>query len=408
MCRFLMRARLRTLVIAGSTLIVAVPLIGVAALFHFSEQLLHPPRPTLTHDREGEPLIRDGKPPAVIGVVIDDGDRNDRGEPSGVRITATTLTPAREAGIEAGDLIASAGGEEILEPEDLRAVLRDRSPGETLPIEVHRAGGGTLRMEVALSPLPLMPGDLALEHDDVEFTGGDGLTARGWFVPTTGAPLGSVVLLHGNASSRRSGLLAARELHAAGLAVLLFDFTGRGDSDGRTCTYGWRERADALGAARLASALVPDLPVALYGRSLGASTALLAASETRGVNVDAVIADSPFASLAELIAARRSDMGVPAWPFEGALFAILRWRGGFDPRDLDITRAASRVTVPVLFLHGTEDSVVPPEHSERLANRLAGPWEIELLEGLGHNGERPPEVTDRVVSFLVKTMGGPC
>ena len=197
-------------------------------------------------------------------------------------------------------------------------------------------------------------------------------------------------------------------LHDAGFALLMFDFTGRGDSDGELCTYGVREAEDARQAARFVAAQRPGEPVAFVGRSLGASVALLAAADPQGAPVDAVVADSPYASLSELVSASRSDMHIPAWPFEPLFYAMVRWRAGFDPRDIDIEGAARRVTVPVLLLHGADDHDIPPAHSHRIEAALAGRREFVEIPQAGHNTPRSADVIERIRSFLVKELrGGP-
>src|SRR5437867_1546796 len=411
-------------VIACALVILLIPVLLGGALYRFSEFLVRPPRPTLSRGPFGEPLRRDGRPLAVLGVALDDVRSSSSGPKAGALVTEVLLGSARQAGLRAGDIIVAADGESIARASDLHRVVEGRRPGDLLELAIRRpesplggSSGGAgapstapyeaRDLQARLSSIPLDPADLGLVSRDVEFPGGGGLKARGWFIQAPArpeGPEGTVVMMHGNASNRRAELPLAGPLHAAGFALLLFDFTGRGDSDGNICTYGWREREDARQALRLAASLVPDRPIAFHGRSLGGTVALLAAADPRGARVDVVVADSPFDSLAEEISGQRAEMHLPAWPFEPLFWEVVRWRGGFDPRDIDVCREAPRVSVPVLLLHGTLDNVVPPEHSERIAKALGGPHETEMLAGAGHNDERPSEVVDHIVSFLLREM----
>ena len=108
-----------------------------------------------------------------------------------------------------------------------------------------------------------------------------------------------VIYLHGNSSSRIEGFEAMSHLILAGITVLCFDFAGCGLSEGEYISLGWHEREDLaliidhLRKQRRASA------VALWGRSMGAATALLHAD--RDASIAAVVLDSAFAALTLLV-----------------------------------------------------------------------------------------------------------
>lgn len=62
-------------------------------------------------------------------------------------------SPAAEAGVEAGDVIVSAGDEDVRIVEDLLTSLRERDPGDTLELAVVRDGGRE-EIEVTLAERP--------------------------------------------------------------------------------------------------------------------------------------------------------------------------------------------------------------------------------------------------------------
>lgn len=76
-----------------------------------------------------------------------------------------------------------------------------------------------------------------------------------------------------------------------------------------------------------------------------------------------------------------------------------------DPRYAELARrrvAAKIITVPTLTLHGGDDRVVFPKSSERLAKHFTAPYELVLLDGIGHfpTREAPDEVSRLLSSFL--------
>lgn len=62
-------------------------------------------------------------------------------------------TPAAEAGIEAGDLLVSLGGEQLQSAEDLLAALRTLNPGDTVNVELIR-NGGTENIDITVAERP--------------------------------------------------------------------------------------------------------------------------------------------------------------------------------------------------------------------------------------------------------------
>jgi putative serine protease PepD len=66
---------------------------------------------------------------------------------------ATAGGPAAQAGLRAGDVIVSVGGQAVREPDDVAAAIQDRRPGERVEIEIERGGDrSTLDVELASRP----------------------------------------------------------------------------------------------------------------------------------------------------------------------------------------------------------------------------------------------------------------
>jgi 3-oxoadipate enol-lactonase len=62
----------------------------------------------------------------------------------------------------------------------------------------------------------------------------------------------------------------------------------------------------------------------------------------------------------------------------------------------------SRIAVPTLVLHGTEDRIIARGNAELLAGRIPGA-ELQLLEGAGHVfWSEQPEVADRLILDFIE------
>lgn len=106
----------------------------------------------------------------------------------------------------------------------------------------------------------------------------------------------AIVLAHGSSGTRADLLPEARALTGAGFGVLLFDFPGHGESDGKV-TWGEPDRAAFEAAVTFAGAQpdVKDGRVGAFGFSLGSAVALAVAA--RDPRVKAVVLAGPLTTL---------------------------------------------------------------------------------------------------------------
>lgn len=221
------------------------------------------------------------------------------------------------------------------------------------------------------------PADLGIAYTDIEFTSrGDGLTLRGWLLesPTNQK---TVVVAHGYRKNRLQNdvpaLPIAKELVGQGCNVVMFDFRNSGNSEGNLTSVGFYEVQDLLGAVDYVQSQ-PRLnqEIVLMGFSMGASTAILAGS--REPAVDAVIADSPFADLANYLDQNLSVWTeLPAVPFNQAFFLIVPPLTGLRMESVSpIQEIGALGDRQLLLIHGEADADIPISNSEALAAAVPG------------------------------------
>lgn len=165
-------------------------------------------------------------------------------------------------------------------------------------------------------------------------------------------PYSGVVFAHGMYSSKGSprNRAIAERLREQGIACLLFDFTGHGESEGELEDAALEEQADDLRAALDQLQAHPDRVnrIGVHGSSTGGTAAVWLAAEDRRIQV-----------------------------------LVLR-----APRSAGLLERAARVKAPTLIIQGGADWQVRQE-SERLMPALAGEKGLELVEGAGHLFEEP-------------------
>ncbi len=179
---------------------------------------------------------------------------------------------------------------------------------------------------------------------------------------------------------------AGRFLHAQNCDLLLIDQRASGKSEGEFITFGAKEKTDIRAwCDYLADHNPQDLPVYLYGLSMGCTTVLCALDQGVDTVINGVIADCGFSSIRAILAHQSShSFHIPPYPALKllGLFCILRAGFRFDEGDAEKTLRSC--TVPILFIHGAQDHFVPPDNTIRNYEACASKKELVLVEGAIH------------------------
>ncbi len=231
---------------------------------------------------------------------------------------------------------------------------------------------------------PKTPEEVGLNVTPVTFNASDGIELSGWW--SSGDVTKPVIIFcHGLNRSRLELLQRAAEAHRQGYGVLLFDLRNHGQSAIAHTTLGIDESKDVCAASQIVRDKAGAQPQVLWGVSMGASTAILAARRCPGFS--AIISDSSFLSFRETISHHVELLfHLPSFPIANLIVAITGLRLGMNPDDGDVEAAVRSLgNIPILFIAGGNDKRMPPALAARLRNASTNPRsEMLLVPGATH------------------------
>jgi len=229
------------------------------------------------------------------------------------------------------------------------------------------------------------PQNFRLVYQDVNLVTSDGLRLGAWYMPGTGSSV--LILVHGIGANRGDLLPLARDLHRRGYGVLLFDLRAHGTSEGSVSTLGVNEVRDVRAALEFVQSQpgVDPSGVGIYGLSLGAGVAVLAAAELP--DLGAVVSDSGFASARWIVDHQLgSVLNVPTWLGPLVLF-FGELQSGISADAAAPVRVADRIAPrPLLVIHGERDQTFLVENARLVHDAAHEPKELWLVPNTAHAG----------------------
>jgi acylglycerol lipase len=289
--------------------------------------------------------------------------------------------------------------------------------------------------------LPQPPAGDGVSHAEValEGTGGLRLYARRW---TGSEPArGVLVVVHGLKDHSDRYATFAGALARAGYAVYALDLRGHGRSAGPRVTVDDFDHyvADVARLLAHAQAEHPGLPAFVFGHSMGGVIATTLA-QTRRPALAGVILSAPAIGLDAPAFQAAGVVGIGATPGLGSLPLFEPNTPDFSSREEVVDEMArdplihnagapvrtaaellgamgrawdraSRITMPILILHGTADRLTAPAASRDFLRRVATQDRTLLLyDGAWHDlvhEPAAPQITTDVQAWMDAHLTGP-
>ena len=290
--------------------------------------------------------------------------------------------PLIAAGVVGAGVAASLFGAGLMFS---KTVLR---PGETDPDIIDEFADREKMEEYMKKMEPVGEWMVKQEPEHVNITARDGIRLHGLFFPNDGETKKLAIILHGFTSKAEDGSVHIKTFHEMGFAVLAVDMRAHGESEGKYVGFGILDRFDTLEWIRYGrKRFGEDLKVVLHGVSMGATTALmtLGVPEAREA-ISAVVADCAFTSPDAIFShVMKKDYHLPSFPVMNLSNLLSKFTAGYSGDEYSTLEAlADNDTVPVLFIHGSEDKFVPVWMAEQNYEACHSEKEKLIMEGAGH------------------------
>jgi alpha-beta hydrolase superfamily lysophospholipase len=243
---------------------------------------------------------------------------------------------------------------------------------------------------------------------DADVVGADGSELRGWLLQPRQGNHDFVMLLHG-LSDNRTGMIGYAEMFVnRGYGVLMADARAHGASGGLLASYGLVESEDIRRWFEWLSEREHPRCIYGFGESMGAGQLLQSLSTEDGFC--AVAAESSFSTFRE-IAYDRVGQAFHTGPWLGrsvlrplleVAFVYAKWKYELDFEKVSPDRVIAASRVPVLLIHGEQDSNIPVRHSRKIAadDPAVTVWVVPGAEHCGAVSVAPEEFERRVVGWF--------
>ena len=220
-------------------------------------------------------------------------------------------------------------------------------------------------------PLTTLPSEIGLQAEATSFKINDSLHLKGyWIVPDKNPPKSIMLLLHGIGGGKEHFYDLAKSLAQQQVASVVYDARGHGESDGQYISYGFYEKQDVSIIVTEVKKRYPDIPIGIWGNSMGGAIALQALSiEPR---LDFGVIESTFTDLNTIVYEyqKRYTLGLGLKPICEHALKRAGEIGKFDPMQVRPIDAVKNITQSIFLAHGTDDPNINFKYGQALYKNL--------------------------------------
>ncbi|MBX2872334.1 MAG: alpha/beta hydrolase [Saprospiraceae bacterium] len=179
-----------------------------------------------------------------------------------------------------------------------------------------------------------------------------------------------VIFVHGIGGKKEHFMGMADWLATQGFAAVVFDGRAHGQSGGRYCTYGYKEKQDIQVIVRWIEKKLPGTKIGIWGNSLGGAIAIQALAIEPHLSFG--IVQSTFADLEQIVFDYQNRI-MQGFGSRSLSDRALRRAGriaDFDPASVRPAQTAARLQLPILLIHGEQDENISVDYAQQIYQAL--------------------------------------
>ncbi|MBR0574718.1 alpha/beta fold hydrolase [Proteiniclasticum sp. BAD-10] len=212
-----------------------------------------------------------------------------------------------------------------------------------------------------------------------------------------------VILVHGITMNIYGALKYLPFFYSKGFNVVVFDLRNHGQTGGPNTTYGHFEKWDLSAVTDyLYTTYGQDIHIGVHGESMGGAISILHMG--MDPRVEFGIIDCAFSDLSELLLLKlKQDSGIKSKKLLQLVNQFIKSKSGFSIEDVSPVKEVPSIKKPILFIHGTQDTYIPPMMAKAMYAFKVENKFLYLAEGGEHSTAMavdPQRYDEEITRFL--------
>ncbi len=245
-----------------------------------------------------------------------------------------------------------------------------------------------------------------------EITSFDNLLLKGYLLKSKKRSNKVAIVVHGHECiSGTLGNISHFYYETMGYNVFAPDLRGHGVSEGECYGMSVLDSEDIVSWMKyIVSKFGEQVEIVLHGNSMGAASCMIASAKPDApINLKCLVEDCGFSDGNELFEPmiEKTYPKIPKSLILSSISSVMKFRGKYTLSDSSAIQSMKISNVPTLFIHGSDDALVPVSMVHDLYEAKIGEKQKLVVEGAVHGTAYYKDTklyTDTVKQFILKHL----